>query len=48
MIQIRGVQLVEGLGDIVAEIVDDLYLARFGHDRDEPAFTRDGGNGARA
>ena len=35
-----GVQLVEGLGDLVAEIVDDLYLARFGQDRDDPAFTR--------
>ncbi|HEY5843248.1 MAG TPA: UvrD-helicase domain-containing protein, partial [Mycobacterium sp.] len=34
-----GVQLVEGLGDVVADIVADLYLARFGHDRDEPAFT---------
>ena len=36
-----GVRLVEGLDDVVAEIVDDLYLARFGQDRDDPVFTRD-------
>ena len=31
-----GVELVESLDDLVVEIVDDLYLARFGRDRDEP------------
>ena len=31
-----GVELVESLDDVVVEIVDDLYLARFGRDRDEP------------
>jgi exodeoxyribonuclease V beta subunit len=30
------VQLVENLDELVTEIVDDLYLARFGRDRDEP------------
>src|SRR5690349_210963 len=35
-----GVRLVEGLDDLVAEIVDDLYLARFGQDRDDPVFSR--------
>jgi len=35
-----GVTLVEDLDELVTEIVDDLYLARFGPDRDEPAFTR--------
>ncbi len=33
-----GVQLVESLDDLVTEIVDDLYLAHFGHDRDDPAL----------
>ncbi len=33
-----GVELVESLDDLVVEIVDDLYLARFGRDRDEPAL----------
>ena len=31
-----GVELVESLDDLVAEIVDDLYLAHFGRDRDDP------------
>ncbi|MFM9035775.1 MAG: UvrD-helicase domain-containing protein, partial [Mycobacterium sp.] len=31
-----GVQLVESLDELVVEIVDDLYLARFGRDKDEP------------
>ncbi len=31
-----GVQLVESLDELVVEIVDDLYLARFGSDKDEP------------
>ena len=31
-----GVKLVESLDDLIVEIVDDLYLARFGRDRDEP------------
>ena len=31
-----GVQLVESLDDLIVEIVDDLYLARFGKDKDEP------------
>ncbi|WP_041782525.1 exodeoxyribonuclease V subunit beta [Mycolicibacterium chubuense] len=30
------VALVENLDDLVAEIVDDLYLAHFGQERDEP------------
>ena len=29
--------LVESLDDVVTEIVDDLYLAHFGQERDEPA-----------
>jgi exodeoxyribonuclease V beta subunit len=33
------VTLVESLTDLVTEVVDDLYLAHFGHDRDEPALT---------
>lgn len=36
-----GVQLVESLDDLTTEIVDDLYLAHFGHQRDEPAMTRE-------
>lgn len=35
-----GVQLVESLDDLTAEIVDDLYLAHFGQQRDDPAMTR--------
>jgi exodeoxyribonuclease V beta subunit len=31
-----GVQLVENLDELVTEIVGDLYLARFGRERDEP------------
>ena len=34
-----GVELVESLDELVTEIVDDLYLARFGRDRDEPPIT---------
>ncbi|MBW0020047.1 MAG: UvrD-helicase domain-containing protein, partial [Mycobacterium sp.] len=33
-----GVTLVEDLDELVAEIVDDLYLARFGSERDDPAL----------
>ncbi|HEX4587464.1 MAG TPA: exodeoxyribonuclease V subunit beta [Mycobacterium sp.] len=36
-----GVQLVESLDDIVGEIVDDLYLAHFGQQADDPMFTRE-------
>ena len=36
-----GVQLVESLDDLVTEIVDDLYLAHFGQQSDEPLLTRD-------
>ncbi|GAA4703546.1 exodeoxyribonuclease V subunit beta [Nocardioides conyzicola] len=35
-----GVTLVESLDDVVAEIVDDLYLQRFGQQRDQPELTR--------
>jgi exodeoxyribonuclease V beta subunit len=35
-----GVQLVESLDDLTAEIVDDLYLAHFGQQREDPALTR--------
>jgi exodeoxyribonuclease V beta subunit len=35
-----GVTLVESLDDLIAEIVDDLYLAHFGQQRDEPTLTR--------
>jgi exodeoxyribonuclease V beta subunit len=35
-----GVTLVESLDELVAEIVDDLYLAHFGQQRDEPMLTR--------
>ena len=31
-----GVQLVESLDELVAEITGDLYLSRFGRERDEP------------
>ena len=34
-----GVELVESLDDLIAEIVDDLYLARFGRERDDPAIS---------
>ncbi len=34
-----GVTLVDSLTDLVTEIVDDLYLARFGQQRDDPALT---------
>ena len=36
-----GVQLVESLDDIVSEIVDDLYLAHFGQQTDDPEITRE-------
>ena len=35
-----GVTLVEDLGDLVTEVVDDLYLQRFGGSAEEPPFTR--------
>ena len=34
-----GVTLVEDLDDLVTEIVDDLYLAHFGQERDDPALS---------
>ncbi|WP_101950101.1 exodeoxyribonuclease V subunit beta [Mycobacterium sp. 3519A] len=34
-----GVTLVESLDDLITEIVDDLYLAHFGHERDDPVLT---------
>jgi exodeoxyribonuclease V beta subunit len=34
-----GVELVESLDDLIAEIVDDLYLARFGREREDPAIS---------
>jgi exodeoxyribonuclease V beta subunit len=34
-----GVTLVEDLDDLVTEVVDDLYLAHFGHERDDPALS---------
>ncbi len=33
-----GVTLVESLDDLVCEIVDDLYLAHFAHERDVPVL----------
>ncbi len=36
-----GVQLVESLDDVVADIVDDLYLAHFGQQREDPQLTRE-------
>ncbi|MGH3639375.1 MAG: UvrD-helicase domain-containing protein, partial [Mycobacterium sp.] len=33
------VTLVESLTDLVTEVVDDLYLAHFGQQRDDPALT---------
>ncbi len=35
-----GATLVESLDDLVVEVVDDLYLARFGHLPDAPPFDR--------
>jgi exodeoxyribonuclease V beta subunit len=35
-----GVTLVESLDELVTEIVDDLYLRSFGHQKDAPALTR--------
>jgi exodeoxyribonuclease V beta subunit len=34
-----GVQLVEDLDDVVTDIVDDLYLAHFGQQKDDPLLT---------
>ncbi|WP_299560516.1 exodeoxyribonuclease V subunit beta [uncultured Mycolicibacterium sp.] len=34
-----GVELVEDLKDLVAEIVDDLYLRHFGGERDDPVLS---------
>ena len=34
-----GVTLVESLDELVAEIVDDLYLRDFGHERDDPVLS---------
>ncbi|MDT5220938.1 MAG: exodeoxyribonuclease beta subunit, partial [Mycobacterium sp.] len=34
-----GVTLVEDLDELVTEIVDDLYLAHFGRERDDPALS---------
>src|SRR5690349_3692934 len=34
-----GVTLVESLDELVSEIVDDLYLARFGNDSDAPGLS---------
>ncbi len=34
-----GVILVESLDELVAEIVDDLYLRRFGQERNDPTLT---------
>lgn len=36
-----GVELVESLEDVVRDIVDDLYLAHFGQERDEPLLSYD-------
>lgn len=33
-----GVTLLDSLDELVAEIVDDLYLAHFGQDRDDPVL----------
>lgn len=35
-----GLQLVESLNDLVAEVVDDLYLAHFGREPAGPALSR--------
>lgn len=34
-------RLVEGLEDVLTEVVDDLYLARFGQQPEDPPFTRE-------
>ena len=34
-----GVELVESLDELITEVVDDLYLGRFGRDRDQPLLT---------
>ena len=34
-----GVELVESLDDLVTEVVDDLYLSRFGRERDQPLLS---------
>ena len=34
-----GVDVAESLEELVTEIVDDLYLSRFGRDRDEPMLS---------
>ncbi len=34
-----GVTLVESLDELVTEIVDDLYLRQFGHERDDPLLS---------
>jgi exodeoxyribonuclease V beta subunit len=36
-----GAELVENLDDLVVEVVDDLYLQRFGHLRERPPFDRE-------
>jgi len=36
-----GATLVESLDELVVEVVDDLYLARFGQSREHPPFGRD-------
>jgi exodeoxyribonuclease V beta subunit len=36
-----GVTLVESLDELVAEIVDDLYLGHFGQERDDPLLSYD-------
>jgi exodeoxyribonuclease V beta subunit len=35
-----GVELVESLDELVVEVVDDLFLRRFGQEVDEPPFNR--------
>ncbi len=35
-----GAELVDNLDDLVVEVVDDLYLQRFGHLRERPPFDR--------
>lgn len=35
-----GAELVDTLDDLVVEVVDDLYLQRYGHLRDRPPFDR--------
>lgn len=36
-----GAELVESLDDLVTEVVDDLYLARFGREREQSPLTYD-------